>query len=111
MAFCTTCGATVNGAFCNQCGTPVSAPSGGAQAPPPQQPAPGMTPPPGAAAAAPVVVKRGTSPIVWVLVIVLGLFVFGILAVVGTGFFVFHKARQAGLDPELLRRNPGLAVS
>ena len=47
-----------------------------------------------------VPVARKTSPIVWVLV-----------AVLGAGFFLVHKARQAGLDPELMRRNPGLAVS
>jgi len=122
MAFCTTCGASVNGSFCTQCGTPVSAAAGpgvaqgAAQpAPPPMaQPAP---PPPGPApypaqqyAPAPVA-RRGTSPLVWVLVIVLGLFVLGGLAVVGTGMFVFHKARQAGLDPELMRDKPGLAIA
>jgi hypothetical protein len=55
--------------------------------------------------------KRKTSPIVWVLVIVLGLFVLGGLTIVGLGFFVMHKVKQAGLDPELMQRNPGLAVS
>jgi len=111
MAFCTSCGANVNGAFCNQCGTPVRAggmtpPAPGMTPPPPvAQPAPGMAAPPLAAA------PRKTSPIVWILVIVLGLFVLGIVGVVGTGFFVLHKAKQAGFDTALMSRNPGLAVA
>jgi hypothetical protein len=64
------------------------------------QPAPGVAPAP-----------RKTSPIVWVLVIVLGLFVLGFIGVVGAGYFVVHKARQAGLDPALIGRNPGLAMA
>jgi hypothetical protein len=95
MAFCTSCGATVTGAFCNQCGTPASAASGPAAAPP----------------VAAVPVKRKTSPLVWVLIIILGLFVLGGIGMVGVGYFVVHKARQAGIDPDLMRRNPGLAVS
>jgi hypothetical protein len=58
----------------------------------------------------PPVTPRKTSPLVWILVIILGLFVLGAVAVVGTGFFLVHKVRQAGLDPDLIRRNPGLAV-
>jgi hypothetical protein len=54
---------------------------------------------------------RKTSPIVWILAIVGSLIVLGILgAVVGVSLLV-HKAKQAGLDPELLRNNPGLAIS
>ena len=71
-----------------------------------QAPPPAMQTPPLDAAPA----KRRTSPIVWVLVIILGLFVLGCIGVVGTGLFLVHKARQAGLDPELMRRNPGLAM-
>jgi hypothetical protein len=120
MAFCTKCGATVNGAFCNQCGTQASAASGQAAGGPVTPPM--MTPPmmqpspvspqvsqPGPVAMAPV--ARKTSPLVWVLVAVVGIFVLGAVAVLGAGFFIVHKARQAGLDPELMRRNPGLAVS
>ncbi len=111
MAFCTTCGANVTGAFCNTCGTPVSAAQSPApvHAPPaaagaPMQTAPPMGPP---MAAAP----RKTSPIVWILVIVLGLFVLFGIGIVGTGMFVMHKARQAGLDPGMMRRNPAYAVA
>ncbi len=98
----------MNGAFCTQCGKPVSAAA--AQAPPPQ---PGCAAPPPQAgyAAAPQPVKRKTSPLVWVLVAVLGLFVIGCIGLMGTGLFIAHKVRQAGIDPDLMRRNPGLAVS
>jgi len=118
MAFCTTCGATVNGAFCTSCGTPISAagappPAPAApsvQAPPPVQPPPyqasPIAPPP------PVVpAQRKTSPIVWILVVILGLFLLGGIAVVGIGAFVVHKVHEAGVDPDLWRRNPGLAAS
>ena len=99
MAFCTNCGANVTGAFCNQCGTPARGQGMSAPAPMPQA-GPGVAPAP-----------RKTSPIVWVLVIVLGLFVLGFIGVVGTGYFLVHKARQAGFDPALMSRNPGLAVA
>jgi len=55
--------------------------------------------------------QRKTSPIVWILIIILGLFVVGGVAVVGVGMFVVHKVHQAGIDPDLWRRNPGLAAS
>ncbi|MGA2040763.1 MAG: zinc ribbon domain-containing protein [Bryobacteraceae bacterium] len=112
MAFCTTCGAKVNGAFCTQCGTPVSAAGQQppAPAPPPIQPsayqAPPMAPPPPAVPA-----QRKTSPLVWILVIILGLFVLGGVGVVGVGMFVVHKAHQLGFDPDEWHRNPGLAAS
>jgi hypothetical protein len=55
--------------------------------------------------------KKGTSPIIWILGIVGGLFILGILVVALAVTFVVHKAKQAGLDPELMRNNPGLAIS
>ena len=80
MAFCTSCGATVQGAFCQQCGTPASASAG---------PAVG-TPPVGAPPAAPLAgpVKRKTSPLVWILVGILGLFLLCVVGLVGAGIFV-----------------------
>lgn len=113
MAFCTTCGANVQGAFCPSCGTPVSA-AASPPAPPAWTPAP--QPPPAAApmAAAPVAAvpaKRGLSPIVWVLIIVGGLILLTVVGVVGAGFFLVHKAHQAGFDSELMRRNPGYAAA
>lgn len=94
MAFCTQCGASVNGAFCNQCGARTAQSAASTPAP--------------ATVAAPV--KRKTSPIVWVLVILLGLFGLGAIAVVGTGAFLVHKVRQAGVTPEMWHDNPGEAV-
>ncbi|MGD0048106.1 MAG: zinc ribbon domain-containing protein [Bryobacteraceae bacterium] len=124
MAFCTTCGAKVGGAFCTQCGTPVSAAGQQppVQAPPPVQASPPVQAPPPyrapayqAAPMAPpppaVPAKRKTSPLVWVLVIILGLFLLGGVAVVGVGMFAVHKLHQAGFDSDLWRRNPGLAAS
>ena len=105
MAFCTNCGASViAGAFCNNCGTPAP---GGAARPP----AAGPVPPNPAVSMPPAPAQRKTSPIVWVLVVVLGLFVLAGLGTFAAGYFVVHKVRQAGFDPELMRRNPGLAVS
>jgi hypothetical protein len=99
MAFCTTCGASVNGAFCNQCGTPAKGQS--AAVPPPV-----VAPPP-----EPFVKRRRTSPLVVALIVIGCLFGLGIIAVVGTGLFFVNKARQAGVDPELWARDPGMAVA
>jgi len=99
MAFCTACGATVTGAFCNQCGTPASA---AAAAPGTPGVPPGAMPPP---------VARKTSPIVWVLVALAGIFVLFIVGMLGVGALVVHKAHQAGLDTDLMRRNPAAAIA
>jgi hypothetical protein len=90
MAFCTTCGANVTGAFCSQCGTPVAAAAQGQTGPPATpyaQPAVPGGPP----------VAQKTSPIVWVLIIVLGFLVLGGLGVVGVAGYIAHRARQAGV--------------
>jgi hypothetical protein len=86
MAFCTGCGATVSGAYCPNCGAPVSGAS---------------------VAATP---RRRTSPLVLILIVVLGLFVVGGILTMAGGLFLVHKAREAGVDTDLFRRNPGLAV-
>lgn len=110
MPFCTTCGASVAGAFCSQCGTPVKAASGQASPPPAPMPPPAaQMPPPVDSNAVPG--GRKTSPLVWVLVIVLGLFVLGGLAVGGLALFVAHKAREAGISTDLWRRNPAAATA
>jgi hypothetical protein len=94
MAFCTQCGAEIHGAFCNRCGARAGqAAAGGTAAAP---------------AAAPA--KRKTSPLVWVLIVLLGFFGLGAVAVIGTGAFFIHKVKQAGVTPELWRTNPGEAV-
>jgi hypothetical protein len=104
MPFCTTCGANVTGTFCSQCGTPAA--TAAATAPPPPMPSAAAPPPPPmpapyvqpAAPGTPVVVVRKTSPIVWVLVIVLGLFVLGGISVAAFVAFVAHKVHQAGIS-------------
>ncbi len=100
MPFCTTCGTNVEGKFCVKCGTPAGAPAV----------QPGPTP----AAAAPVQTapaRKKTSPLVWILVALLGLFLLAAIGVVAGGFFLVHKAKQAGLDPALWEKNPGLAAT
>lgn len=108
MAFCTSCGATVNGTFCSQCGTPASAASAAGSVPPPQAPPVGV---PASAMPPQQPVRRGTSPIVWVLVALGGLFLLFIIGVFGIGALVVHKAHQAGISSELLRRNPAAAAA
>jgi hypothetical protein len=53
---------------------------------------------------------RKTNPLIWVLVIILGLFFLGFVGIVGFGYYVAHKVKQAGIDPELWRNNPSLAL-
>lgn len=107
MPFCTTCGTSVEGKFCVKCGTPVGAPAAQA-APPPVEAAPAT--PQAAPVQAPPARKK-TSPLVWILAAVVGLFLLIGIAVVGGGFFLVHKAKQAGLDPAQWEKNPGLAAT
>jgi len=100
MAFCTGCGAQVTGAFCNQCGTPAPRAAASASV------AAGMAPPMagtpmGAPAPMPVAPARKTSPIVWILVAIVGLFVLGMIAIAGAGAFFAHK----------IARNPAAALA
>lgn len=88
MAFCTSCGATVQGAFCQQCGTPLSAAASQAAAAQPPYPAA-------------VPVKGKISPLVWILLGVAGLFVLGIIGLVTTGLFVAKSVVD----------NPGLMMA
>jgi hypothetical protein len=91
----------MSGEFCAACGTRAKT----SDAPPAAGPSPAS--PIQTAPATP----RKTSPIVWILVAVLGLFVLFGIAVVGGGLFLVHKAKQAGFDSELMRNNPGLATA
>ncbi len=89
MAFCQNCGAQISGDFCTACGTRARAADV-----PPASPA-----------------TRKTSPLVWIMVAVLGVFILFGVAVLGGGLFLVHKAKQAGLDSQLMRNNPGLATA
>ncbi len=90
MAFCTNCGAQVQGTFCTNCGKPLGAPAQAGGSPPPGGPVPPATP---AAQPGPVVTAATpakTSPLVWVLagcggLIVIVALIFGVIA---------YKARQ-----------------
>ncbi|MBV8902291.1 MAG: zinc ribbon domain-containing protein [Acidobacteriia bacterium] len=91
MAYCTNCGASIDSAYCPKCGKPT----GQAVAAPPA-----ATPP-----------RRKTSVWVWILVVVLAVVLAGGIATVAGGLWVAHKVKEAGVDPDLFRENPGLAIS
>lgn len=84
-----------------KCGKPVEASTAPAAA--------ASAPPVATAQAAPA--RKKTSPLVWILVAVLGLFLLIGIGIVAGGFFLVHKAKQAGLDPSLWEKNPGLAAT
>jgi hypothetical protein len=79
----------VEGASCRTCGQSIASP---------------------AALAAPPT-RRKTSPLVWILVVLLGIAVIVGVATFAGGWFLVHKAREAGINPELFHDNPGLAIS
>jgi hypothetical protein len=100
MAFCTKCGAQVQGTFCGSCGTPASAAAQSAPASPLAPPP--AAPPPSTAAA------TKTSPLIWVLAGCGGLVVLAaIVASLALHFFVNKAERFA----HKVERNPALAVT
>jgi hypothetical protein len=104
MAFCGKCGAPVEGAYCAKCGTALgSAGASSAQAGQPVPPIPAPLQPSSTAPAA----KKGRF-MFWILGGCLGLVVIAGIIAISTGIFV---ARKAGLDPALMKQNPGLAVA
>jgi hypothetical protein len=60
---------------------------------------------------APVPSKKGPGTAAIVLLVLAGLVIVAGLAVLAGGLFVVHKAKQAGVDADLMRTNPGLAVA
>lgn len=68
-------------------------------------------PPAGGPPAAPPAKSSGLKIFLWILGIFAGLGVLVIVAIVAIGLFVVHKAKQAGFDPELMKKNPVLAVA
>ncbi len=95
MAFCTSCGATVQGAFCQQCGTPASAPASQPVTSQPVTAQPVAYQPANPAAVPPALVGKGkVSPLVWILLAVVGIVVLGGIAVVSAGvYFVKNPGR------------------
>ncbi len=55
--------------------------------------------------------RKGTSPLVWVLVAVGAIVLLIILALGGSAYYVMHKMRQAGVSKDLMQRNPALATA
>jgi hypothetical protein len=106
MAFCTNCGNQTDARFCAKCGQPVGAS------------APSVSPPiaPETLASTPSVPLQGvakskTSPLVWILAAVVGVFILVGILFVGAGFFVANRVRSAGVDSALLQKNPALAAA
>jgi hypothetical protein len=97
MPFCTHCGASADGAFCSQCGRPLAQANGPA--------APAMN---ARLDAQPQ--RRKTSPILWILIALVGLACIAGAITLAGGLFLVHKAREAGVDADLFRENPGLAI-
>jgi len=80
--------------------TPIGGPTGQppGQAFPPQQSFP---PPP----------QKKSNVLMWVVVGCGTFLVIGVIAVFLGGYFVWNKAKQAGLDPDLIQKKPALAVA
>lgn len=76
--------------------TPIGGPAG--QPFPPQQSFP---PPP----------QKKSNVMVWVLAGCGTFVVIGVIAVFLGGYFVWNKAKEAGLDPELMQKRPAMAVA
>lgn len=74
-------------------------------------PPPNYTPNYPPAVPPPATTVKKSSPWIWVLAGCGTLLVLSIIAVAGLGFFAYRKAQQAGLDPELMQKNPGLAAA
>jgi hypothetical protein len=55
--------------------------------------------------------KPKTSPVVWILAAVVGLFVLVGILIFGAGLFVAYKAKNAGFDSALAQKNPALAAA
>ena len=105
MAFCISCGASVDGQFCPQCGASQGSAAGPA-APSQQasQPAPSAAPPP---------VKKGISGWVWALIGCFGLIVIAGIAISVGGWFIASKVKSnpaAAAARILAAANPNVEV-
>jgi archaellum component FlaG (FlaF/FlaG flagellin family) len=68
-------------------------------------------PPAGGPPAPPAKTGSGAKIFLWIFGIFAAFVLFIIVLVVAGGLFVMHKAKQAGLDPELVKKNPVLAAA
>lgn len=67
------------------------------------------TPTPGVPAAPTPQKGSGSKVLFWILGIVLGLIVLSLGTCAVVGYFAVHKMKQAGLDSDLMKKNPGYA--
>jgi len=89
MAFCTSCGAPVEGQFCVQCGAKAGADAPESQAVPATAAPPEQAVPP---------VKK-SKVLVWVLAGCGGLLALGLIAALALGLFIRNKASEFGGNP------------
>jgi hypothetical protein len=68
-------------------------------------------PSPGGPAAAPAKTGSGAKVFLWIFGGCLGVVVIGIVCFAAFSFFVVHKIKQAGFDPDLMQKNPVLAAA
>jgi hypothetical protein len=54
---------------------------------------------------------KKTNVVLWIIVGVFGFFLFVGLLFMIAGYFFIQKVKQAGVDPDLMRRNPAMAVT
>jgi hypothetical protein len=110
MVFCTNCGAPVDSEFCGNCGTKI----GSAAAVPPEASRPPSYPgssSPSAPGPVNIAPKKKKGPWFWVLLGCGGLIVIAGIVILAGGFFVMRTMKQAGIDPELMQKNPAMAVA
>jgi hypothetical protein len=74
----------------------------------PEPAAPPVSAPP---ASAPPAAPKKSNALKFVLLGCLGLVILGVLGIVATTFFIRSKMQQAGIDTELMQRNPALATA
>src|SRR5712691_1946207 len=55
--------------------------------------------------------KKGGKLLIGIVIGCGGLIIVGILVFVLGGFFLWNKAKQAGLDPDLIEKKPALAIA
>jgi hypothetical protein len=60
---------------------------------------------------APQPMPKKTSPLVWILATLGGLLVFGMVACGVVSYLVVKTVQHAGFDPDLMKNNPGLAMT
>jgi len=66
--------------------------------------------PPSAQLPPPIPPKK-SNVLKWVLIGIGACFMLFVIGAIGLGLFVAHKAKQAGLDPDLIKRSPALAAT